>query len=591
MKQTFTRILSVLLPACLWQAAVAQTVTTNPEAWVTLIPSGTCSGCTITIPTGYTLNLATTGTCDGCTFTGGGTVTVSAAFNFPNNTTTFNNVTVIFNSSPGSLKDINFTSDSIAVNAALTYSSGPTEISNSRIAVNAAMKFSTANIDGDSIHLNSTISFTASTDTIQNSHVTMATSSSISALTSWFSNTVFATSGIATISTNNLTSSGDSYYMNIGSKLQTSGVSNFTNDTIALRGTSSFINSSGATFTGGAVSTYNASLFSESSSLTSTNTTFAFNDNSGAVVSSNVSMTGGSLTLNSGGSFTAHSSATFNDANVNLNGNSLLAVSATLKLDNGSDLMIGDNTSSSTAHVTTSGLTVIGNSFVGVAAGNNSIKVSSGSYTDDNGSVHIGSSAITGCATLNNAGSLSCVVLAISDLALNASHIDNGKVALSWTDNRKMTADHYLIQRNTGGLDWTTIATLDAGGNPNASYHFTDDDAPAGTIDYRIARVEADGKTLYSPVSVVTVGDPNSARLAAIYPNPVVGGTFYVTTSAMGQMLINVYTVTGQLLLHTEGHGQTQYAVHLPSQAAGSPAVVVQTMVQGVTRSFTVIVR
>ncbi|HVS96905.1 MAG TPA: hypothetical protein VHE54_10475 [Puia sp.] len=592
MKKTFTHVLPVFLAASLWQAAGAQTVTTTPENWSTLIPSGSCTGCTITIPTGYTLVLNTSsGSCDGCTFTGGGTVTVSAAFKFPNHTTTFDNLAVYFNSTPGSLKNLNFSNDTIAVNSALTYSSGPTEISNSRISVSAPLKFSTANFDGDSIHLNSTISFTSSTDTFQNSHVTLANASQINAQAALFSNNVFTSTGSAYITTTgSLTSSNDSFYLVSGSKLQPGGVSSFADDVISLSGNSSFVNFSGATFSGGSVSVSGTSLFSESSSLTSTNTAFSFSASGSATVSSNVSMTGGSLTLTSSASFTAHSSATFNDADVTVGGNTSLAVSSTLKLINGSDLTVGDNTGTSTAKVTSSGLQVLGNSFVGIAAGSNSIKVSSGSYTDDHGSVTIGSSAITGCATLSNSGSNTCVVLAVSDLTLNASHAGDGKIALSWTDKSTAPADRYLVQRNTGGLDWTTIATIDAAA-AGANYHFLDQDAPAGTIDYRIARVGSDGMTLYSPVSAVTAGDANSGAVVGIHPNPAVGGTFYVTTSNTGHVLINIYTMTGQLLLHTEGNGQTQYPVHLPAQAVGSGAVVVQTILQGVTRSFTVIAR
>lgn len=43
------------------------------------------------------------------------------------------------------------------------------------------------------------------------------------------------------------------------------------------------------------------------------------------------------------------------------------------------------------------------------------------------------------------------------------------------------------------------------------------------------------------------------------------------------------------LLLHTEGNGQTQYPVRIPSRVSG--AIVVQTVADGVTRSSTVLVR
>lgn len=589
MKQILTYTLSVLLLAVLYRTADAQTVTTNPEAWSTLVPSGTCNACTITVPTGFTLQLSSAGTCTGCTFTGGGTVTESAAFNFAG-TTAVNNLTIIFNTTPGTLKDINFTNDSIAVNAALTYNSGPTEITDSRIYVGAALKFSTADFNGDSIHLNSSITFNNSTDTIQNSNVDMANASSISAENALFKNSVFATTGIANITTLDLTSSNDAYFMNIGSKLENNGTATYTDDTIALRGTSSFINTSGATFVGGTVSTYNTSLFSESSSLTSTGTDFSFNDNSGATVSANVSMTGGSLTLNSGASFTAHSSATFSGENVMLNGTSSLTVSATLSMTNGSDLTVG-NGPSSTAKVKSSGLNVTGNSFVGIDAGSNSITVSSGGYTNDHGWQSLSPNSLTGCGTISNGGSQTCVVLAVASITLSTTNAGDGKVALSWKDIDTTAADHYLIQRDPNNSDWSTITTIPASAGSNGTYSFTDDEAPAGTIYYRIVRVDGEGNMLYSSISAIDITSATTGAAVSIYPNPVVGGTFYVTTPYMGQMIVNVFTMTGQLLLRSELNGQTQYAVRLPSQAQLAGTVVVQTIAQGVTRSFTALVR
>ena len=588
MKQTLTLILSTLLIA---QTVHAQTVTTNPENWTTLIPSNSCTGCTITIPTGYTLVLNSgAGSCDGCTFTGGGTVTVSAGFKFPNNTTAFNNLTVIFNSSPGSLKNINFSNDSIAINAALTYSSGPTTVTNSRISVNAALKFQTATISGDTVHLNSTMSFSSSTDNIQNSHFDMAAGSSLSMQDAATSGSVFSMVGSAGFSTNNLTSSADAFYMAGSSTMKNSGTATFTNDVFSLSNTAGFSNSSGVTMSGGSITTNDNSTFKVSSAFASTNTNMTFNDNSAFSASSGVSVTGGQVTLNGSASLKSSSSADFEGAIVNLNGNTALNVSSTLKLGGGTDLTIGDNTGTSTADVTTSGLTVIGNSFIGVANGGNSIKVSSGSFTNDHGSVTIGSGAIKGCNTFSNSGSNTCVVLAIANLSLTITHGDDGKPALSWTDDQTATpADHYLVQRNTGDLDWTTIATIDAANTAQANFHYSDVDAPAGTIDYRIARVDAGGKTLYSSVSAITLAEAHSAGTVGLYPNPVMGGTFYVTTANPGRLVINIYTMTGQLLFHTEGNGQTQYPVRLPSQTSG--AVIVQTIQQGITRSFTLLVR
>jgi len=589
MKQKFIHILTVMLIVCLWHTADAQTVTTNPESWNTLIPSGTCTGCTITIPAGDNLLLNSTGTCDGCTFNGGGTVTVSAAFKFPNNTTTFNNLTVIFNTTPGSVKNLNFSNDSIAVNTNITYSSGPTEISNSRISINATLKFQTANFSGDSIHLNNTLSFSGNTDTISNSHVDMANGSTLSTQIALFTGSVFSLTGSAALSTNTLTSSSNDYYMDGSSTFKISSSASMTNDFLSLSGSAGFSNSSGLTFSGGSITTNNNSTFKASSSMVATNASLSFNDNSAVSVSSALAVTGGSMVMNGSATFKASSNATFQATTVNLNGGTSLTVSSNLILKSGTDLTIGDGSGS--AQVSASGLSVLNNSLVGVRTGN-SIKVSSGSFTNDAGSVSLSPSTVSGCATLNNAGNKTCVVLAVSDINLSATDAGSGRIALSWSDNETTAADHYLVQRNPGNNNaWTTIATIAAGGYSNGDYRFTDDDAPAGTIDYRIVRIDGDGKTLYSPISSITVSSVGTGANVSIHPNPAIGGTFYINTPYLGQMIVNVYTMTGQLLLRSELNGQTQYAVRLPSQTPISGAVVVQTIAQGTTRSFTVLVR
>src|ERR1700759_1199405 len=84
MKPTFTRLFLLLITLrCL--TAGAQTLTTNPENWSTLVPAGSCSNCSIYIPSGYVLNLNNTSTCTNCTFFNSGTINVAAGFNFSTN--------------------------------------------------------------------------------------------------------------------------------------------------------------------------------------------------------------------------------------------------------------------------------------------------------------------------------------------------------------------------------------------------------------------------------------------------------------------------------------------------------------------------
>ena len=99
-----------------------------------------------------------------------------------------------------------------------------------------------------------------------------------------------------------------------------------------------------------------------------------------------------------------------------------------------------------------------------------------------------------------------------------------------------------------------------------------------------------DGNTAYSSICSVNISAAGNTHIS-IYPNPASGGRFYITTAGTDQLLVNIYTSTGQLLLHTTLQGQTQYPVQLPSQPLSLSAVVVQTIYQNNTRSFTLLVR
>ena len=76
----------------------------------------------------------------------------------------------------------------------------------------------------------------------------------------------------------------------------------------------------------------------------------------------------------------------------------------------------------------------------------------------------------------------------------------------------------------------------------------------------------------------------------SIHPNPAIGGTFYIATPYTGETVVNIFTMTGQLLGHTSLKGQTQYPVHLPSMSSSLCSVVVQTISQAGTQTFTVLV-
>jgi hypothetical protein len=269
-----------------------------------------------------------------------------------------------------------------------------------------------------------------------------------------------------------------------------------------------------------------------------------------------------------------------------LNGSSTLTASGTITVGTGSDLTIGDG-SGNDAGVSASNLNVTGGSFVGIAAGSNTLKLSSGKFKNDHGNVPIANTT-TGCETLNNSGATTCVVLAVADINLKAV-LEGSTVALSWTDAQNSNAGSYLVQRSIGNDDWTTLTTVYANTSSSGVYHVEDRTVPSGTSEYRIVRIGQDGNSSYSFICTITITHP--AATVSIFPNPASGHTFYITVPGTDRLVLNVYTLTGQLIMRTTLEGQTQYPVQLPSQLLPGATIVVQAILPDQSASFPLLLR
>lgn len=525
--------------------AQTYTVTSNGETWSTLVGGNSCAGCTIDIPAGWAIALLSTGSCAGCTFNGGSLNITNFSFT---GSSTFENNTVNLSSS-------------ITFNNAATFSN------------------STVNFGGNSLTFNTSIL------TVSNSIFNMPTGSSLTA-------------------NKGLTSSGSTYNLTGSAAFSVNGGTTFSGDNITMSNTASATFNSGMTLTNGSFTTSNTAAVTVNGAFTSSNSTLSFNNSSSFNPSSNANISGGSVTVNdnakldpsstltvTGSTVTVNTSGTISastidleSTNTSLNGNSTLTASGTITVGTGSDLTIGDG-SGNDAGVSASNLNVTGGSFVGIAAGSNTLKLSSGKFKNDHGNVTIANTT-TGCETLNNSGVATCVVLALVNINLTAV-LEGSTVALSWTDDLNSTANSYLVQRSIGNDDWTTLMTVNA--NLSGVYHFEDRTATSGTSDYRIVRVGQDGNSSWSAICTVTIA--HTSGTVNIFPNPASGHTFYVTVPGTDQLVLNVYTLTGQLIMRTTLQGQTQYPVRLPIQLPAGTAVVVQTILQEQTASFPLLLR
>ena len=483
---------------------------------------------------------------------------------------------------------------------------------------------------GGTSTISSTNATTLSGDKIVMSGTTNSFSTTFALATTNTDITLKSTSS-STLSAQSLTASGGSITAATGSTISSTNAISLTNTNTALTGTTfkgQSLTTSGGSFnaTGGSVkstfavsltnttSAFNSSVLTGQSlttsggtlSLSSTSPAIQFADNftgTDVTMSGNSVLSGGSGSFSSGSSLTMSGTASISVTNAfdvsgsdaYLNGNNSIS-SGSMAISGGSFLKIGDGSLANTAKVSVSGTFSVDNSsLLGIANNNNYLSTTNNSLKTNTiscgggGTQHsCATGFVYGCGTIKNNVGAGCVLLALADLNLSTSIAGPTQVAISWTDGATPAADHYDVQRNTGN-NWNTITTITAGTYATGEYHFTDADAPSGTVQYRIIRVDENGTTTYSSISTVTLALINAP--VSIHPNPATGGTFYITTTSTGEIIVNVFTMTGQLLLRTVLKGSTQYPIHLPLQTQSLGSVVVQTIGQTGTWATTVLVR
>jgi hypothetical protein len=612
----------------------------SPGVTLNINNTASCSQCTfnggtVTVTaTGFTLNAQTvfnnstvlisqpfnTSSPDTLVFNND-SIAVNTNLTLGNGRTSFNNSRLaVAASTTLTLNTATFSKDSVHLNGNLTFSSTIDTIANSNVTLASGVTInanqttfisSTLAFNGSSSMkvaggMNSSNSnyYLAGTSTINSTAATNLSGDNIvesgstnnftSAYTLSANNTNFTLNGSAgkLTASQGFTTAGGSITSATGSTISVAYVSNLTNTNVTLTGTN-YTASQGITTSGG-------SFKATSSTINATTSgPLSFTNTPDTLISS--TLTAQALTTSGGTFFLTNTAANITYASsltntkAYLNGTSSLT-GASLSLATNSWFAIGNGTLGSpgtSAYVNIQyGLSTDASSTLAIANNNNYLKSQSITGTGNCGGTYPNACAsgyVYGCATITNGGSpVYCTVLATASINLSAAVTGPGQVALNWTDNETSNADHYTIQRNTGLNAWTNIGTATAG-STTGDYYFTDANAPDGNVDYRIQRTDADGNVLYSPIASVNLTLAGSTL--SIHPNPAIGGHFYLNTPYTGEMVVNVYTSTGQLLLHTFLQGQTQYSIQLPIQNLSMSAVVVQTISQNGNGAFTVLVR
>lgn len=141
-----------------------------------------------------------------------------------------------------------------------------------------------------------------------------------------------------------------------------------------------------------------------------------------------------------------------------------------------------------------------------------------------------------------------------------------GDVFLGWQTQSESNNYGFEIQRSESGAsaeNWKRIGFVEGHGNSNSTlnYTFSDRNAPAGLVQYRLKQIDTNGTFLYSDIAEahVTVG---TFQLFQNYPNPFnASTTIQYQLPQNGFVRLSLFNIRGQLI-KTIFEGEQQAGIH-----------------------------
>ncbi|MEP5613680.1 MAG: T9SS type A sorting domain-containing protein [Cyclobacteriaceae bacterium] len=121
--------------------------------------------------------------------------------------------------------------------------------------------------------------------------------------------------------------------------------------------------------------------------------------------------------------------------------------------------------------------------------------------------------------------------LPIELISFSAENAAEG-VNLNWSTATELNNDFFTIERSLDGETFTDLVEIDGAGNSSStlSYEFTDTGVSEGIYFYRLKQTDFDGKGSYSEIIAIYHTTEVVSDQLKLYPNPVNGETFYVST-------------------------------------------------------------
>lgn len=122
-------------------------------------------------------------------------------------------------------------------------------------------------------------------------------------------------------------------------------------------------------------------------------------------------------------------------------------------------------------------------------------------------------------------------------------------VLLQWSTLTEINNNIFLIQRSTGGYDFTIIGSVKGAGNSDqqVTYTFTDTEPANGLNYYRLQQVDNDGSMTQSAVISTDFAYSQNSEMP-VYPNPAADRIFF-RQPLSSEALITIRDITGNIVL------------------------------------------
>ncbi len=122
---------------------------------------------------------------------------------------------------------------------------------------------------------------------------------------------------------------------------------------------------------------------------------------------------------------------------------------------------------------------------------------------------------------------------------------------LSWVTSSEINSKVFITERSANGTDWTTLQSINASGNSNATiqYSAVDDSPLKGISYYRIKLLDKDGKFSYS--KIVAVNDGLSIKNLTVFPNPFATDVkVSITSETVSVADVRILSLDGRALIN-----------------------------------------